>query len=173
MSTGIRPERPEDAEALRALHLAAFAPSTAEAEILDALRADGDLVVPLSLVALHDGAIAGHVAISRAWVESGAPAVEVLGLGPIGVEPALQRRGVGAALMHACLAAAADTEWPLIALLGHADYYPRFGFESADGLGIRCPYPVAPEHWMAYRLPAYDPGLRGAFRYAGAFSLAG
>jgi putative acetyltransferase len=49
---------------------------------------------------------------------------------------------------------------------------PRFGFESADALGLRCPYPVAPEHWMAYRLPAYDPGLRGAFRYAAAFALA-
>ena len=69
-------------------------------------------------------------------------------------------------------AAAAETAWPLIALLGHADYYPRFGFGSADALGLRCPYPVAPAHWMAHRLPAYDPGLTGAFRYAPAFSLA-
>lgn len=169
----IRPERADDADALRALHLAAFAPSRVEAEILDALRADGDLVGELSLVALRDGAVAGHVAISRAWVDGAAGAVDVLALGPIGVEPALQRGGVGGALMRACLAAAAETAWPLIALLGHADYYPRFGFEPADALGIRCPYPVAPEHWMAYRLPAYDAGLSGTFRYAGAFSLAG
>ncbi len=183
----VRPERPGDADALRALHVAAFAPSTVEAAILDALRADGDLVGALSLVALRDGAIAAHVAISRAWVDldatagddaaagadaSTSRAVDVLALGPIGVEPALQRGGIGAALMRACLAAAAETSWPLIALLGHADYYPRFGFESADALGIRCPYPVAPEHWMAYRLPAYDAGLAGAFRYAPAFSLA-
>jgi putative acetyltransferase len=189
----LRPERPADADALRALHLAAFAPSTVEAAILDALRADGDLVAALSLVAMREGAIAGHVAVSRAWVDieatadddgaagadaAGTPgassprAVEVLALGPIGVEPALQRGGVGAALMRACLAAAARTSWPLIALLGHADYYPRFGFESADALGIRCPYPVSPEHWMAFRLPAYDPALRGTFRYAAAFSLA-
>jgi putative acetyltransferase len=177
----LRPERPGDADALRALHLAAFAPSTVEAAILDALRADGDLVGALSLVAERDGAIAGHVAISRAWVDldatagagaSSPRAVEVLALGPIGVEPALQRGGIGAALMRACLAAAADTSWPLIGLLGHADYYPRFGFEPADALGIRCPYPVAPEHWMAYRLPAYDAALTGAFRYAPAFGLA-
>ena len=173
----IRPERPGDAAALHALHLAAFAPSTVEAEILDLLRAGGDLVPELSLVAEHNGAITGHVAISRAWVDPDAGAapveVEVLALGPIGVEPALQRRGIGAALMRACLDAAARTRWPLIALLGHADYYPRFGFVSADALGLRCPYPAAPEHWMAYRLPAYDPALRGAFRYASAFALAG
>lgn len=179
----LRPERPGDEAGLRALHLAAFAPSTVEAAILDALRADGDLVGALSLVAEREGAIAGHVAISRAWVDVDAPAgagldaspsraVEALALGPIGVDPALQRGGVGAALMRGCLAAAAETSWPVIALLGHADYYPRFGFESADALGIRCPYPVAPEHWMAYRLPAYDAGLTGAFRYAPAFSLA-
>jgi putative acetyltransferase len=164
----IRPEQPSEYDAIRALHLAAFAPSTAEAEILDALRADGDLVPSLSLVALRDGAIAGHVAISRAWVEE----TEVLALGPIGVLPALQRAGIGAELMRATLAAASGTAWPLVALLGHADYYPRFGFELAEPLGLRCPYPVETEHWMAYRLPAYDPAVRGAFRYAGAFALA-
>jgi putative acetyltransferase len=167
----LRPEAAADAGVLRDLHLAAFAPSTVEAAILDGLRADGDLVVPLSLVAERDGAIAGHVAISRAWVDPGA--VEVLALGPIGVAPPLQRTGVGAALIRGCLAAAAETSRPLIALLGHAGYYPRFGFEPADALGLRCPYPVPSEHWMAYRLPAYDPALRGAFRYASAFSLEG
>jgi putative acetyltransferase len=175
MTVELRPERPEDAAALRALHRAAFAPSVAEAEILDALRADGDLVAPLSFVAWRDGAIAGHVAISRAWVDLDAPAgrsVEVLALGPIGVEPALQRGGVGSALMRACLAAAAATDWPLIALLGHAEYYPRFGFEPAGALGLTCPYPAEPQYWMAYRLPAYDPSVRGTFRYAPAFSLA-
>ena len=134
----IRPETPEDAAAVRALHVAAFAPSTVEAEILDALRAAGDLVPALTLVAEREGAIAGHVAISRAWVED----VEVLALGPIGVLPALQHAGIGAALMRATLAAAAGTSYPLVALLGHADYYPRFGFESADALGMTCPYPV-------------------------------
>jgi putative acetyltransferase len=99
--------------------------------------------------------------------------VVVLALGPIGVDPAFQGEGVGSALMRGCMAAAAGTDRPLIALLGHAEYYPRFGFEPAGALGLRCPYPVAPEHWMAYRLPAYDAAVRGAFRYASAFSLAG
>ena len=167
----IRPERAADHPAIRALHLAAFAPSAAEADILDRLRADGDLVTDLSLVANGaDGAVAGHVAISRAWVDPAG--TEVLALGPIGVWPERQRRGTGTALMRAVLEAAAATAWPLIALLGHADFYPRFGFEPAGALGLDCPYPAAPEHWMAYRLPAYDPAVRGAFRYADAFALA-
>jgi putative acetyltransferase len=167
----VRVEEPTDVAAVRALHVAAFAPSRLEAEILDRLRADGDLVAPLSLVAVDaaDGAIAGHVAISRAWVDD----VEVLALGPIGVLPARQRAGVGSALMRAVLDAASATSAPLVALLGHADYYPRFGFESAGALGVTCPYPgVGPEHWMAYRLPAYDGSVRGAFRYADAFAVA-
>jgi putative acetyltransferase len=173
VSVQVRPGREGDAAAIRAVHTAAFAPSTAEAEIFDALRAGGDLVPSLSLAALRDGALVGHVAISRAWVDAPDGAVEVLALGPIGVLPAHQRAGVGAALMRASLAAASETDRPLIALLGHADYYPRFGFELAGPLGLVCPYAVAPEHWMAYRLPAYDPAVRGAFRYAGAFALSG
>ena len=90
----------------------------------------------LSLVALRDGEPAGHVAISRAQVAPpDGPPVEVLALGPIGVLPARQRQGLGSDLMRATLAAAAGTAWPLIALLGHADYYPRFGFEPAGALG--------------------------------------
>jgi len=173
VTQGVRPERAQDAPAIRALQEAAFAPSVLEAEILDGLRADGDLVPALSLVVVQDGELAGHVAVSRAQVAppDGAPA-EVLALGPIGVLPGRQGRGLGSALMRATLAAAAATPWPLIALLGHAGYYPRFGFEPAGALGLGCPYPAAPEHWMAYRLPAYDPAVRGAFAYAPAFDRA-
>ncbi len=133
----VRPGREEDAEAIHAVHVAAFAPSKVEAEIFDGLRADGDLVPSLSFAALRDGAVVGHVAISRAWVDrdDDGGTAEALGLGPIGVPPALQRAGVGGALMRATLAAAGETAFPLIALLGHVEYYPRFGFEPAAPLG--------------------------------------
>jgi putative acetyltransferase len=168
----VRPERADQRAAIRAVHAAAFAPSTVEAPLLDALRADGDLLPLLSLTAEVDGEPVGHVAISRAWVApapSADGAVEVLALGPIGVLPARQGEGVGSALMRAVLAAAADTAYPLVALLGHAGYYPRFGFEEAAPLGLACPYPAPSENWLAYRLPAYDPAIRGDFRYAPAF----
>jgi putative acetyltransferase len=165
----IRKERGEDGGAIRAVHAAAFAPSEIEAALVDDLRAAGDLVPELCFVAVDEGALIGHVAISRATVD-GAPA---LGLGPIGVLPERQRSGVGDGLMRAALAAAAGTDWPLIALLGHAEYYPRFGFEPAAPLGVLPPFPVESQYWMAFRLPAYHAGVRGTFRYADAFPAHG
>jgi putative hydrolase of the HAD superfamily len=160
-----RTERPGDEAAIARVHAAAFPPEDPAVTLTDELRAAGDLVADLSFVALRDGAVVGHVAISRATLDG----TGVLALGPIGVLPAHQRRGVGTALMRAALDAASATDWPLIALLGHADYYPRFGFEPAVALGIEPPFEVEPQYWMAYRLPAYKPELRGAFRFAGAF----
>jgi putative acetyltransferase len=167
--TDIRPERAEDRDAIRRVHAAAFAPSEVEAALVDELRDAGDLVPELCLVAERDGELVGHVALSRATLDGTA----VLGLGPIGVLPLHQRLGVGGALMRAVLAAAAGTEWPLIALLGHAEYYPRFGFEPAEPIGVLPPFPVESKYWMAYRLPTHDAGLRGTFRYADAFPAHG
>jgi putative hydrolase of the HAD superfamily len=161
-----RPERPRDAAAIARVHAAAFPPGDPAIGLTDRLRADGDLLPELSSVALRDGDVVGHVAISRATLNGGAG---VLALGPIGVLPEHQRSGVGSALMRATLAAASATDWPLIALLGHADYYPRFGFEPAGALGIEPPFEVEPQYWMAFRLPAYEPELRGVFRFADAF----
>jgi putative acetyltransferase len=160
----IRPEAPGDEDAIRALHRAAFAPSQEEAEIVDRLRATGDLV--LSLIATDGDAIVGHVALSTAHVDSH----EALGLGPIGVDPAHQRRGIGKALMEEAIGRASQTEYPLIALLGHPGYYPRFGFQPAEAMyGITTAYEVPPEAWMALALPAYTPHVRGRFRYSEAF----
>jgi putative acetyltransferase len=161
----VRRERHEDRGAIRRVHAAAFAPSEIEPALVDELRAAGDLVAELCFVAVDADAPVGHVAISRATVD-GTPA---LGLGPIGVLPERQHTGVGEALMRAVLAAASATDWPLIALLGHAEYYPRFGFEPAEPLGVVPPFPVESKYWMAYRLPAYHAGVRGTFRYADAF----
>ena len=160
----IRPERPQDEAATRALQLAAFAPSTLEAEIVDRLRSNGDLV--LSLVATDEDAIVGHIVLSEAHVEEH-PA---LGLGPIGVLPDRQREGIGAALMQDAIRRAGETDYPLIALLGHPGYYPRFGFAPAEAtFGITSKYEAPPEAWMALALPAYGPHLRGRFSYSDAF----
>ena len=165
----LRPEHAADHDAIRALHLAAFAPSTFEAEIVDALRAANDDVPDLCLVASDgdgDETIVGHVMLSHAHVGEH-PA---LGLGPIGVDPARQHQGIGAALMQEAIERASRTEYPLIALLGHPTYYPRFGFRPAAAtFGITTHYQAPPEAWMALALPAYAPHIRGAFRYAPAF----
>jgi len=172
----IRRELPTDADAIRAVHLAAFAkPATEdaparqgalEAGLVDALRADGDLVPECCLVAEVDGVVAGHVAVSRATVD-GEPGV--VALGPIGVLPEVQRSGVGSALMHAALAAADALGERGVVLLGHPTYYPRFGFGPAVEHGITPPQDWGPQYFMLRRLHAWADGVRGPFRYAPAF----
>ncbi|KAF4408342.1 MULTISPECIES: GNAT family N-acetyltransferase [Streptomyces] len=169
----IRRERPADAEAVRAVHTAAFAAGDGqpgrepvEAGLVDALRADDGWIPELSLVATGDGGVVtGHVVCTRARVGS-APA---LGLGPLGVLPRSQRQGIGEALMHAVLGAADALGEPLVVLLGHTGYYPRFGFRPAAEYGITPPDPAWAGHFQARALTAYRPSLRGEFVYAKPF----
>jgi predicted N-acetyltransferase YhbS len=164
----VRQERPADFAAIRSLLERAFEPSREEAELVDALRAAGDHVAELCLAAaLHD-AIVGHIAFSRARLGSGH---EVLALAPMAVAPEHQRSGVGAALIQEGMRRAAATDLALVVVVGHPEYYPRFGFEPAGPLGIVAPFDVAAEAFMAYRLPSYSPDARGTLSYAAAFGL--
>jgi putative acetyltransferase len=163
----VRPETPDDYGAVRRVHERAFAPSREEAELVEALRAAGVQVPELCLVALYGGSIVAHVAFSRTRLDSGYP---VLALAPIGVLPERQRLGIGSALISEALRRAADTEFALVIVVGHAGYYPRFGFEPAGALGIAAPFEVPADAWMAHRLPAYLPEARGTVIYAEAFT---
>jgi putative acetyltransferase len=168
----IRRETAADVEPIRAVHTAAFAPMAAqgrppvEAGLVDALRACEAWLPELSFVAAGpDGQVIGHVVCTRAHVD-GVPA---LGLGPLGVHPSVQRRGAGHALMHAVLAAADALGEPIVVLLGHAGYYPRFGFRPAADYGITPPVAEWAPHFQARPLTAYQPTIRGAFVYARPF----
>jgi putative acetyltransferase len=172
----LRRERPRDGPAVHDLHRAAFARAAThdrpgsdgrlEADLVDALRADGDLVPACCLVAEAEGAVVGHVALSRATV-GGEPGV--LGLGPLGVRPDLHGGGIGSALVHAALAAADALDTRAVVLLGHATYYPRFGFEPAVDHGVTPPQDWGRESFLLRRLEAWGAGLSGTFRYAPAF----
>jgi putative acetyltransferase len=159
----VRRERPEDAAAVRELTRDAFG-RDAEADLVDALRADGEAYInALSLVAEHDHVV-GHVLCTRARIGD-APA---LGLGPLSVAPEAQRSGVGSALVHAVLGAADALDEPVVVLLGDPRYYSRFGFVLASEHAIAPPVAEWAPHFQARTLAAWD-GQRGPFRYAPAF----
>jgi putative acetyltransferase len=163
----LRREVPVDQSTVRAVHSAAFGGSAdaAEAQLVDELRADEDVIPALSIVAVLDGDVVGHVICSRASIDD-RPSI---GLGPLGVIPAYQRRGVGQALMHAVLAAADALDAPAVALLGDPAYYSRFGFVAGATLGVLPPVPEWDGYFQVRPLNAWDDSLRGIFRYAPAF----
>ena len=163
-----RPETAADHDAVWRVHERAFAPSLAEAKLVDALRAAGDLVPELCLVAADGGEVIGHIAFSRCRLDSGH---EALALAPMAVLPERQRDGIGSMLVRESLELAAATGFPLVVVLGHPEYYPRFGFEPGAAHGVIDPYGVPPEAWMVHLLPAYTREARGTVRYAEAFAL--
>lgn len=132
--TTIRDEQPADADAIRAIHIAAFRdhPYSHQTEhlIVDALRAAGALEI--SLVAEVGGDVVGHVAFSRAAV--GDDHDGWLIVGPIGVLPELQRRGVGSALMQAGIARSRERGAKGCVLVGDPAFYARLGFRNVPGL---------------------------------------
>ncbi|HEX5115119.1 MAG TPA: N-acetyltransferase [Pseudonocardiaceae bacterium] len=165
----IRRELPHDSAAVHAVTCAAFARSDgtpAEATLVTELRADPAWIPQLSLVALDsDGTVVGHVLATRGQVGP----VPVLGLGPLSVRPAHQRRGVGSALMHAILGAADAMDEPLVALLGNPVYYQRFGFGPCVDHHIAPPVAEWRPHFQVRPLTTYDPEIRGTFTYAEPF----
>lgn len=171
----IRQELPTDVDTIDAIHRAAFAPMTegdgepVEVGLVRALRADAGWVPALSLVATSTpdatGSVIGHVVCTEGSIGD----VTALGLGPVGVLPEHQADGVGGALLHAVLGGADALGYPVVVLLGHAEYYPRFGFVPAATLGIEPTEPAWRDHFQARRLAAWTPALRGTFRYAAPF----
>ncbi|MGX7896361.1 GNAT family N-acetyltransferase [Tsuneonella sp. HG222] len=135
----VRVESPGDAAAIHAVHTAAFADHRhsegAEPDIVDALRAAGDL--SLSLVAEIDGAMAGHAAWSEAVLATGEPGW--FALGPIGVVPRLQRCGIGKALIAAGDAILRERGAKGVVLVGDPAYYGRLGFRQDTALFVDGP----------------------------------
>jgi len=152
---------PSDRDAVRRVNELAFEGSI-EADIVDALRGTEAWLPDLSLVAEDDTVIVGHALLSLVRLDTGP---ELLSLGPMAVLPGRQRAGVGSALVRQGLERARSTKYPLVVVLGHPDYYPRFGFRPARPYGIETPYDAPDEAWLALALPAYDEHVRGIVLY--------
>lgn len=162
MTPLVRRERPEDAAQVFAVIEAAFADRSV-AEFAEAIRASAGYVADLAFVADEAGAVVGHTMLSRVGLKGHD---DVLILTPMSVRPDRQRRGIGAMLVRAALAAADELDEPLVLCEGVPDYYPRFGFRSATALGLLRPDERIPDAaWMVAPLRAYDDALRGRVVY--------
>jgi putative acetyltransferase len=157
----VRPARSSDAPAVRALLTAAFG-GTAEADLIERLRDDGDLL--LALVAVQ-GDVVGYVAFSRLVVEGTSHADPAIALAPLAVAPAMQRQGIGAALTRAGLDMFTRAGEALMFVVGDPAFYGRFGFASADAFAA----PYAGPHFMVRRLAPHAPSA-GVVRYPRAFA---
>ncbi len=167
----VRLEAPDDFEAIHALVAAAFSREN-EAELVRRLRESDAYLPELALVAEVNGVVAGHVLISYVMLLNDDEQFRVLSLAPMAVTPARQRQGIGSALVEAGLEIADKRGEPLVVVLGHPAYYPRFGFEIASRYGIEPPYDgVADAAFMVRRLSAYDERYRGRIVYPPAFDV--
>ena len=160
-------ETPDDIAAIAALNRAAFG-GEEEVEIIDRLRRDG--LVALSLVDREAGAIVGHILFSALNVTVDGRAVRAAALAPMAVDPARQHAGIGARLVREGLGILKGRGHEAVVVLGHPDYYPRFGFSAA--LAAKLAAPFSGPAFMALELkPGALAGASGAVRYPRAFRI--
>lgn len=160
----IQPESWNDADGIRAVHLAAF-PTSAEADLVRMLNEDLDSKI--SLVASLDREIVGHVLLSRMQVEGDGRSFRALGLGPVAVMPERQKQGIGSALICKALERAEAGGEEIVFVLGDPDYYRRFGFTPEAAAPFASPY--AGPYFMA-RVFRVDLPAGGTAAYAPAFA---
>jgi putative acetyltransferase len=160
---GIRAETTEDHDAIRRVNELAFGRPN-EADLIDSLRANARPYV--SLVAFVDEQVVGHIFFSPVSVESENNAFTAMGLAPMAVLPEYQNRGIGSRLVSEGLKECRRLGHDIVAVLGHANYYPRFGFTPASRKGLRSEYDVPDEVFMVAELvPGALEGRRGLVKY--------
>jgi putative acetyltransferase len=164
VSVLVRPETPADAGAIGEINRAAFGVSV-EADLVDRLRADGDLLV--SLLAEDGGRIVGHCGFSRLTVHNMGQVARAVSLGPVAVLPDKQRSGIGQLMIRDGIARLKRAHETLIFVFGDPDYYSRFGFDAGAATAFRTPYDGP--YLQVLRLDD-DAPTAGEVRYAPAFA---
>jgi putative acetyltransferase len=166
----VREETAQDMDAIREVNLRAFG-QTQEADIIHTLRQNcPDLV---SLVALAHDKLVGHVLFSPVLIEGQGRSIQGMGLGPMSVLPEYQRQGIGSELVTTGIASLISRKCPFVIVLGHPDYYPRFGFEPASRHGIWSEWEVPDEAFMVLVLNESEMGgISGVAKYRPEFAEA-
>ena len=162
----IRAEQPKDWTAVHAVNASAF-PTPAEANLVDTLRQEAEPIV--SIVAEEKGRVVGHIMFSPVTL-SGHPHLKIMGLAPLAVLPENQRKGIGSGLAEAGLQRCRELGFGAVVVLGHREYYPRFGFVPSQHFGIGCEYEVPQETFMVVELEhGLLNGVSGTIEYHEAF----
>jgi putative acetyltransferase len=167
MSLLIRPERSEDWKAIRHVTRKGF-DGDAEANLVDALRDGG--FVEVSLVVETNNGIIGHILFSRLPIITDAGRVEAVSLAPMAVLPSHQRQGIGSKLVEAGLDTCRKQGHKIVVVLGHPEFYPRFGFSAELARRLKNPFGEG-EAWMAMELvPGALEGIEGQVKYPAPFN---
>ncbi|NJK73330.1 MAG: N-acetyltransferase [Oscillatoriales cyanobacterium RU_3_3] len=164
----IRSENTEDIAAVRQVNIAAFDREN-EADLVDRLRG---ISPSFSLVAVESDRVVGHIFFSPVIVEGECFNKQILGLGPLAVLPEYQRQGIGSQLVRESLKECARSGFHAAVVLGHPNFYPRFGFVPASSKNLKCEYDVPDEVFMVLEL---ETGIlqdcSGIVKYRSEFSL--
>ncbi|NMG06079.1 GNAT family N-acetyltransferase [Brasilonema sp. UFV-L1] len=124
---------------------------TQEAELVDKIRNSPNFIPELSLVALENGDVLGHILFSRIFIN--APhQIPALALAPLAVKPQRQRQGIGSQLVQVGLSKCRQSDYPIVVVVGNPHYYRRFGFQKASQFGLHSSLPIPDEAFMILEL---------------------
>jgi putative acetyltransferase len=162
-------ETENDIASIREVVTAAFG-GTSEAELVEAIRNSPNFIPELSIVAIEDGKVLGHILFSPIVIEANKQTVSALALAPLAVTPVHQHKGIGSQLVQLGLSKCRELGHSLVVVLGHPNFYQRFGFQRANQFGVQAPFTVPDE---AFRILELKPGglinVSGTVRYPAYF----
>lgn len=168
MKVNIRKEQPSDFEAIRILNIKAFNRDN-ESKLIDRLRREKEYLPTLSLVAEYNKSIVGHIMHSS--ISVGDHSQGLAALAPMAVLPEFQNNGIGSQLVESAMEEAIKEGLSAIIVLGHPNFYPKFGFKKASAYGIICPYEGVPDE--AFMVLEFSKealmGISGTVTYSKAF----
>jgi predicted N-acetyltransferase YhbS len=174
MNLTIRQEKETDYPSVHEVNKLAFGQDT-EANLVDALRKNQEVFIPeLSIVAIIDDEVVGHILFTRIWIiDDNHEEFESLALAPMAVIPTFQKKGIGGRLIKSGLERAKELNFRSVIVVGHEQYYPKFGFVPADKWNIRAPFDVPANAFMGLELPPGGlKGISGTVRYSREFEMA-
>jgi len=138
-----------------------------EHELVARLRKSEMFIPELSLVAEHNGEVLGHIMLTKLSINNNTNKYNSLALAPVSVLPEWQNKGIGSRLITESIKTAKKLGYKSIIVLGHENYYPKFGFRTASRWGIRPPFDVKDEAFMALELEDYSLfGVSGNVEYS-------